>query len=351
MSSQDTPRILIIRRRYLGDIVLLGSITQALRKHWPKASLTVLAEPAYAEILTLNPDLNSIVTIPRSPLAWLRSAIRLRRSRYTHVLDLDNRRNTAILTKLTGAPHRIALHHGPEVCLPKFYTQAAIAEADFFETRHIIDYYGLVLRPLNVPATSPIPRLSPKPADLDYIRQLPEVASLPATRPKLLVHPGSRSQFRVWPVSSFAAVCDQLQEDGLASVTFVGGPGDQTTIETIRQTMQTRAEWLRQPLTSPQLAALFSHFDQLLCHDSGPMHVAAAVGTPVVALFGSQKITAWRPMGEGHITLQAPLPCTHCVAPETCIPNDSYHNYCVRNITIPEVLNALKSAPAKHRPR
>ena len=73
------------------------------------------------------------------------------------------------------------------------------------------------------------------------------------------------------------------------------------------------------------------------------MHVAAAVGTRVVALYGSQNAVLFRPPGEGHTLLQPPLPCRDCVAPDRCVPLDSYRNYCVRRITADEVFSAVRA--------
>jgi len=100
---------------------------------------------------------------------------------------------------------------------------------------------------------------------------------------------------------------------------------------------------LQAPLSIPQFAALTAQFDLMVCHDSGPMHVAAAVGTPVIALLGSQNPVLFAPPGEGHTVLQPPLPCRTCVAPHACAPADSYHNYCVRNITVDQVWAALRA--------
>ena len=83
-------RILIIRRRYLGDIALLGSVLRNLRLHWPGAHLSVLTEAAYAGVLGLNPDINGALTFPRRLSGWLGFARALRRARFTHVLDFDS---------------------------------------------------------------------------------------------------------------------------------------------------------------------------------------------------------------------------------------------------------------------
>jgi ADP-heptose:LPS heptosyltransferase len=337
------PRILVIRRRYLGDVVLLGSVFRSLRRHWPQAHLTVLVERAYAGVLAMNPDVNAILTMPHGMFGWLGLVRTLRREKFTHVLDFDNRPKTAIITRLSGAACRVALHHGPRVCLPDCYTRHEIVEADFLINRHITDYYHRMLRAIDVPLVSEPFSLKPRPADLDFVRQLPELASLPPGRPRLVVHPGSRSTYRVWPAEAFAEVCDRLQTEGAASVLLVAGPAEQKIVNAIRQRMQTPVACLQRSLEVPQLAALFSSSDLLLCHDSGPMHLAAAMGTRVVTLYGSQSLANWHPLGSHHTVLQPPLPCVNCVSPGVCRPEEPYFNHCVRNITVPEVLAALRA--------
>jgi ADP-heptose:LPS heptosyltransferase/glycosyltransferase involved in cell wall biosynthesis len=340
---QAAPRILVIRRRYLGDIVLLGSVFRSLRRHWPQVHLTVLVERAYAGVPAMNPDVDAVLSMPRGVSGWFSLIRTLRREKFTLVLDFDNRRKTALITRLSRAACRVALHHGPQVSLPRCYTRHEIVEDDFLINRHITDYYHRMLRAVDVPLVSEPFLLTPRPADLDFIRQLPELAGLPPGRPKLLVHPGSRSAHRVWPATAFAEVCDRLQTEGAASVLLVAGPAEQTMVTAIRQHMQTPVVCLQQPLDVPQLAALFASVDLLLCHDSGPMHLAAAVGTPVVALYGSQNLANWRPLGFRHTVLQPPLPCMNCVSPGICQPDDSYFNHCVRNITVPNVLAAVRA--------
>jgi ADP-heptose:LPS heptosyltransferase/glycosyltransferase involved in cell wall biosynthesis len=342
-SDGSAPRILVIRRRYLGDIILLGSVFRSLRRHWPRAHIAVLAERAYTGVLALNPDVNAVVPIPRGAGGWFSLARTLRRQNFTWVLDFDNRWKTALIARVTGASERVALHHGPQVRLPRCYTRHEIVEADFLAYRHITDYYHRMLQAVGVPPVAEPVILTPRAADLEFVRQRPEIAGLPPGRPRLLVHPGSRSSYRVWPAAAFAEVCDRVQSEGLASVLLVAGPAEQDLVAMICEHMKTSAARLRHPLQVPQLAALFASADLLLCHDSGPMHLAAAVGTPVVALYGSQNLANWRPLGSRHTVLQPPLPCANCVSPGVCRPDDSYHNFCVRNIRVADVLAALRA--------
>ena len=160
----------------------------------------------------------------------------------------------------------------------------------------------------------------------------------------VLVHPGSRSPARIWPAERFAAVCDRVQDELDAQVVLAGGPGDGPLLSEIRGLARSHVLLVDKAPSISGFAALAKSCSLLLCHDSGPMHVAAAVGTPVVALYGSQNPVLFRPHGEGHTLLVPRMPCSPCLAPERCVPDDSYRSYCVRRHTVDEVFGAVSGA-------
>lgn len=336
-------RLLVIRRRYVGDIVLLESVFRNLRAHWPESRIVVAIDPAYRALPALHPAINGTLLLPTHLWEWPPFLFRMRREKFTHVLDFDNRPRSALITFLSGAHLRATLRHGQPPRLGKLYTHRCLVEGEYLVDHHITDFYHRLLREIGVAVSEDKGLLSPSVADLEYVRGLPELAFLPRDRPRLLVHPGSRSAFRVWPALSFAAVCDALQTEHNVSVVLVASPAERKIVDAIRVYMRTPVTTVQRPLTLSRLAALFSTFDLVLCHDSGPMHLAASVGTRVVALFGSQNKANWHPLGPGHITLQPPLPCVNCVSPGVCNPNDAYFNHCVRNITVPEVIAAVRT--------
>ncbi|MDB6169895.1 MAG: hypothetical protein JWM88_2759, partial [Verrucomicrobia bacterium] len=221
----------------------------------------------------------------------------------------------------------------------------------FYTTHHITETYLSLLAAANIPVVSREVRLVPRPQDQAAISALtgapasPQSTTSPPQFPKVLLHPGSRSPFRLWPAERFAAVCDRLQDELGAQVFVVSGPGEQALVKQIREQAKTHLVSLEQRLTAGQFAALLTGFDVLLCHDSGPMHIAAAVGTPVVALFGSQNAAIWHPLGEHHAVLQTSLPCA-CIgsaAPVPCVRGDSYRSYCVRMLDADRVFHTLKA--------
>ena len=345
----SAPHVLVIRRRYLGDIVLLGSVFRNLRLHWPGAQITALTEAAYAGVLPLNPDVHNALAFPRHAFEWPAFLRALRRARFTHVLDFDNTEKTAVLTRFTGALLRVAFDRE----LIKFryrrcYTHSAKVTNAFYDSHHITETYLQLLKPIGVPLASHEVRLVPRPEDLaaiaPFVRPIPKTSKPRPSR--ILLHPGSRSAFRLWPVERFSAVCDRLQDELGAQVFVVAGPAEQALVGQIRAHAKSHLIALEQRLSVGQFAALLAQFDLFLCHDSGPMHIAAAVGTPVVALFGSQNATIWRPLGERHAVLQTSLPCA-CfpagAAPGPCVRDDSYRSYCVRQLDEETVFAAARS--------
>jgi len=345
MSSLEPPRILVIRRRYLGDIVLLGSIFRNLRLHWPQARLTALVEPSYTEVLALNPDVDAVLPLPRSEAglgAWWRALRALRRGRFTHVFNLDNVPKAALLARWTDAPFRAGLFYELPHRLTFLYTHCVIDLPEEHERRPMSEYYLKILATAGVPIATREIRLIPREPDLAFARTLLESKIQNPKSKILLVHPGSRSVYRLWPAERFAAVCDRAQSELDTPVLLVGGPGEQAMLAEIQRHARTRLASVTEPLSVGRFAALAQLCPLMLCHDSGPMHIAAAVGTPVVALLGSQNPVLFAPSGAGHTVLQPPLPCTACVAPHQCVPGDSYRNFCVRNITEDTVWAALR---------
>ncbi|MDB6127926.1 MAG: hypothetical protein JWM35_1822 [Verrucomicrobia bacterium] len=351
--SVDSTNVLVIRRRYLGDIVLLGSVLRNIRLHWPNAKITVLTEAAYADVLALNPDVTAALVFPQHTLQWPRFAGELRRERFTHVLDFDNTDKTALVTRLTGAKVRVTFDRETNPFRHRWaYTASAPVTNAFYVSHHITETYLALLRAAGIPVVTREVRLVPRPQDQAAIAGLvgnPPSEIRPPKSRRVLLHPGSRSPYRLWPAERFADVCDRLQDELGAQVFVVSGAGEQTLVKQIRERARTHLVALEQRLTVGQFAALLTHFDVLLCHDSGPMHIAAAVGTPVVALFGSQNAAIWHPLGENNTVLQTALPCA-CIgdaAPTPCDPTDSYRSFCVRKLDADVVYSTLRAKLAR----
>jgi predicted lipopolysaccharide heptosyltransferase III len=343
----NAPRILVIRRRYIGDLVLITPLLANLKLHWPQAEITVLVDEGYEDILRLNANADHLLTIPRKgprrfqrDFALLRT---LRKRHFTHVFDLDTNDRTAFLTWITGAAFRASYtsdkHRWRRSLAYNHVRDVPLAE---YNSASILENYLRLLPLAGVPVVRHDCELEPTPESV----QRAEAAFAPsAPGRRVLLHPGSRSAYRIWPLERFARVADRLHTEAGAQVFLTGGPAENKLIEGIRSAARTPLTVLPPPADVGQFAAYARVADAFLCHDSGPMHIAAAVGTKVVALFSAQSTTLWSPAGPGHQVLQASMPCAAaCVAPDECDPNNGYKSYCVRRITEDQVFSAVLAA-------
>jgi ADP-heptose:LPS heptosyltransferase len=151
--------------------------------------------------------------------------------------------------------------------------------------------------------------------------------------PLLVVHPGAGTVNRLWPAACYAGVCDQVQTALGGRVLLLGGPKEAPLLAAIRSAMRTSPAVLEGPLSLREMAAVLGEAELFLGSDAGPAHLAAAVGTRAVVLFGAAL--------PGHTVLRPAMPCAACVSPELCRPPDPYHMYCVRRIPASEVSGAV----------
>jgi len=354
-------KLLVIRRRCFGDIVLLGSVFKNLRLHWPQAHIALLANPSYAPAAALHPDLDRVYTIPNTLWQRLHLVAELRRARFTHVLDLDNATTTSLFTWLSGAPTRVTYQReGYRLRRGWLYTAIAQITARDYHTLHITEAYLALLSAIGVPIRTRDPSLSPSDTDISRVQKFARTTAPPPSappllqkaRPRVLIHPGASRPARVWPLERFAAVCDQIHDQLGAEVFLIAGPSERGAAHTIRAAASSQPIVIDEPLSIGEFAALCRHFDVMLCNDSGPMHIAACMGTRVVALFGSQNAILWGPIGaeqNGHSILQTVRPCT-CLSdlPHPCIKSDDPDlSYCVRKLSVEQVVEAVRATLAK----
>jgi ADP-heptose:LPS heptosyltransferase len=143
-----------------------------------------------------------------------------------------------------------------------------------------------------------------------------------------------------WPAASFAEVADRLRQEGYGAVVMIGGPDERAEVAAVSGMMKTSAIDLAGATTVGLLPALLSKAALLITNDSGPMHVAAAVGTPVVALFGPTSAARTGPYGVGHDVLTGKVPCSPCFS-RTC--HNTLPLECLKLVSPQQVLAAVRA--------
>ncbi len=308
--SVQVERLLIIKPSSLGDVLHALPAFHALRDLYPRARIAWLVNRAWAEVLDGQPGLDAVVPFDRrrwgrpSRFPEVVSFVRqLRAQAYDLVVDLQGLFRSGALAALTGAPIRVGFADGREGS-PLFYTQRVPVPPG---PVHAVEKNLLLPRALGWHGEAHRVRLQLAPEDRGAARSL--VADDP--RPRIALHPVTTRVTKQWPIHQFAALASMLKTRLRAVVYVTGSEADRAALAAWPEAFD-GAERLTGRTSLRQLAALFEAVDCVVTNDSGPMHLAAAVGTPVVAVFGSTDPARTGPYGNGHRIIRRPLWCSPC---------------------------------------
>jgi lipopolysaccharide heptosyltransferase I len=299
LAYYEPRRIALIKPSALGDIVNSLPVLTALRRRYPKAHLTWVVNRGYELLLRGHPDLDAILPFDRGASrtglvralgSYYRFGRRLRACGFDLVIDLQGLLRTGLMVAATGAARRVGLSTAREGAT-WFYTDlVAVTDFDLF---HAVDRYWLVAKALGCgdgPKGFHLPvEASAQHWATGLLREHP--------RPWVAMAVGSRWLTKRWPPEHFAQLARWAQEDFGGTVLLVGGQ-DETALA------QSTAALLRGPwrdltgrTTLSQLVAVLAQVDVLVSNDSGPLHVATALGRPVVAPYTCTSIRRNGPYG------------------------------------------------------
>ena len=340
------PNILIIKLSAVGDVVHSLPFLEVLRDRFPSAMIDWVVEEDASGIVESHPEIDRLIIFPRK--SWLKRFIKkgeyigvgkevtkflkeLKSRRYDIVVDLQGLLKSGILTFLANGKRKIALNGGREGSLIFTNEKVAIPDPDL----HALDKYLCIARYLG--ATNPvwngqIPIYDTDEEHVDYL--LGEIGN---NSTLVAVNPMAKWESKLWELHRFASLADTIKEELGAGVVFTGSEGDKAAIEDIRSGMKTRALNLAGKTTLKELAYLYQKCAAVICTDTGPMHVAAAMGSPVVvALFGPTSPLRTGPYGAKHRVIRAGLECSPCFR-KRCDDMS-----CMKKITVEMVFDTVK---------
>lgn len=347
MTPEDIQRILVVKLRYIGDVLLSTPVFRGLREAFPRASLTALVNAGTEDVLRHHPDVDEVLLVRRGKggteswsRSWadpLRLLRRLRERRFGLALDLTDGDRAAFLTWASGARVRVGFNREKRF-RGRAYHRVVPAWSG---RRHAVEADLEALRVLGLPVRPVAPSLNLPPEAEAAAENLLAHKQVSRDRDLVLLHPGARWWFKAWPVERFAALADRIEEELEAWVLIAGGLDDVTTAEAIRWRMRRPAVSVAGETSVLQLAAVLKRCRLFVTNDNGPMHIAAAVGTPVVAMFGPTDPAEWGPWGEGHVILYKGLDCRECWRRSACWRGEEN---CLRQITVDEAMSAVRRA-------
>lgn len=298
--TADPANILVVRYSALGDVVLATSILEPLRSRFPRARIEWVTDALYAPLLEGLPEIAQVHRLAREgPSSAAAVAARLR-GRFDFAIDLQNKLRSALVAR-SAAPLRAAFRRRTALraLLSLFGSDPPLVRA------HQTRLYAEALAPLGTFAPGRIKvSLSPQ------AHALAADALQGVQAPAVAIAPGARWATKRWPAERFAAVADALAAEGCAIV-LCGGPSDRDAFAAFRGAARARVAADLSFLPLDALAAAIARVQLLVACDSGPVHLASAVGTPVLALFGPTSTARWGPPPPGR-ALAIGLVCAPC---------------------------------------
>lgn len=305
----DYRRILFIKPSSLGDVVHAMPTLAALRHRFPRASVTWLVKRQWAGIVERIEGVDAICALEPGPAGWLSKVPRLRAQGFDLAVDLQGLFRSGAMAWLSGCPTRLGLADAREGS-GWFYTRTVPVPN---REMHAVDRYLLAAQAFGASAPQePEFRFRPSSDDRTLVSQLLSRQGQRTDRPWIAMNVSARWATKRWPAESFARVADVLQQDQVGRVVLIGGPDERADAEAVTRLMRTQPADVTGLTPLGLLPALLQSVALLVTNDSGPMHIAAAVGTPVVALFGPTSPGRTGPYGPRHLALTSDVPCRPC---------------------------------------
>ncbi len=324
--------ILVIKLRHIGDVLLSTPVLRGLRKAYPDAQLTMLVNRGTEGVLAHNPDVNEVLCLEKG--AWdtqFKFVQMLRRRGFDCVIDLTDGDRSAVMSLATGAPVRIgfnAEHRWRGLLYSKVAKPRPVDQ-------HRVEYDLCALRALGLDPKPGVPTVSVSPAEELVVEQWLQENGLSGedSPPLLLLQPGARYPLKVWPPERFAQLADRLAERFGCRILLGGDQREREVVEQVARKTRCAPIVVAGKFSLLQFASLVGRCALFVGNDGGAMHIAATVGTPVVALFGPTYPQRWGPRGGLTQVIYKGLDCRACYHP-TCLRGD---DSCMRLITVDEV--------------
>ena len=327
-------RILIRGVNWVGDTILTYPAVQRLKASFPGSRLTILVRDSLVDLWRTFPYVDEVIPFsPRKGLRSLREDLRvgssLGRRKFDMAVIFPRSFRSAYQVFLARVPIRLGYRDEGR----SFFLTHAASRSD--ETLHIhrVDYYQRLLDAFGIGEGSSLPRIFPREEDRRWAKEKLQSLGLLDGRPLIGMNPGATYGLaKCWYPERFGELGKRLAEKWQTSVLLFGKAEERPMIQEILRPLGERGTDLSGQTDLLQLAALLERCRLLVTNDTGTMHVAAAAGTPVVAIFGPTDPVTTGPCGEGHRVVRRDVPCSPCL--KRVCPTD---HRCMKGISVGEV--------------
>lgn len=336
-------RILITRTDRLGDLVLSTPVFEALRRCFPGAHLACLTLLENRAVVEGNPHLNEIILYDKrgSEKGWwgnLCFARRLKRKCFEAVVHLHPTNRMHWIGWLAGIPVRIGYQKKNAWTLTH-----SIGDKKHEGTKHESEYNFDLLKFLGVETPAAItPHFPLHEKDRASLRLLLRNLGFDPERPYAVMNPSASCPSKIWPAERFARLADELKEKFGLEMALIGSRADRTFAVRVKEFAESRVTDLGGKLSLGMLGWFLKGSRLLVSNDSGPVHVARALGTPVLSIFGRNLAglspRRWGPLGDSARVIHKEVACPVCLA-----HNCRINFLCLDVVTVEDVLKEAEA--------
>lgn len=329
-------RILIIRLDRIGDVMLSTPVIRAVREAYPASHISFMVRPYSRDIIAGNPFLDEVIEYDKNMgmLGTVKFIGFLRRKRFDLALILHPTSRTHLLTYLARIPKRIGFDKKMAFMLTR-----RIPHTKQFGLKHEIDYTLDLVRHIGVESYSRTLHMPISGKSEEKVERLFTRHGVARSDPIVVINPGASCRSKRWDVERFARAADELAKRHKVKIVVVAGSEDKDIAGRLAVSMKGPCVNLAGSTTVADIASILRRASLFISNDSGPVHIACAVGTPVIAIFGRSdrglSPVRWGPSNPGDVALHKDVGCIACLA-----HNCKLGFKCLEAVTVEDVVSA-----------
>lgn len=351
----ERKKFLVIRLSAIGDVIRTLPAIKALKEYLPSCSITWITEEPSISLLKIQPEINEVILFPRrrwtEGIRSIKTLIRtlyemydfvsiIRKKKFDVVLDFHGILKSGIISFISGAPLRIGFDRGYVKEFNFIFSNLRVRLEEERISR--IKRNFLLLNALGLRISKYNSNLYIPLEDREYIESFFNSLDIVIKRPLIAIHPGTspKTKYKRWNKNNYSKLSDQLIRELNATVIFTWGEDELEWVEEIRSEMIETSILAPKTDSLTKLAEIFRRSDLYIGGDTGPMHIASMVGTPVVVIYGPTDPIINEPMGY-HKKVRKEVGCNPC-REKSC-----KRLICLDNIKVEDVFNAAKEILSK----
>jgi lipopolysaccharide heptosyltransferase II len=329
------PKILIIKLRSIGDVVYNTAVYTPLKKSFPDCHLTVLVEHFSLDIVRNHPDIDRVLSFEKK--SWLHQLgfyYRLFADRYDVVIDMHEGTRGAVMCFVTQAPYRV----GHKFAKRSFLYNVKL-EFNDLHPKQPIDYQVALIKKMGVEFGKITPSIHIPESVQTKASKLLQTEGIDPQEPFCILHPGAKAYDR-WEAEKFAQLADTIYSQHHLKTLLTCGPGQKHMVDEIMPIIK-NAPYTFISTDLETLGAITQKARFVVCHDGGYMHFAAALGTPIVGMFGWANPEIWRPPGSNATIVSKAIECRPCNLQTRKAECWDGRPECKSLITVEDIMEAL----------